>query len=119
MALSVTLGGLHLAVSLFIFFRVQNSTDGQAGFAWFPLMHLDFPTVGIAYRFLGDIQPMSAIVDWWYSVGHGQGPNIRALILIGLFGSLHWFIIGAGITWILEKLWRRKSAGLDVLDRKG
>ena len=102
-----------------MFFIVQNSTDGQAGFVWFLLMQLDFPTVGTAYRLLGSTQPMLALVDWWYSVGNGQGPNIRALILIGLFGSLHWFVIGATVTWVLEKLCRRKPVGLNLTDQKG
>jgi hypothetical protein len=118
-AIGTAMGMLHFAVSLFMFFIVQNSTDGQAGFVWFLLMQLDFPTVGIAYRLLGSTQPMLALVDWWYSVGNNQGPNIRALILIGLFGSLHWFVIGATATWVLQKLCRRKPVGLGLTDQKG
>jgi hypothetical protein len=113
------LGGLHLAASLFIFFHVQNSTDGQAGFIWFSLMTLDYPTAGIAYRFLGNIRPMIALVDWWYGIGQGQGPNIRALILIGLFGTLHWLLVGAAFTWVIENLCRRKPNRFDLTGRKG
>lgn len=35
---------------------------------------------------------MGVLIEWWYRFG--QGPNIRALILFGLFGGLQWLLMG-------------------------
>ena len=88
-------GLLHLFLCLAIFASVQSSTDGQAGFAWFQLFILDFPTGPLAYEALGNNELMTNLIDWWYTIGNHQGPNIRAIILFGIFGTLHWFFLGA------------------------
>ena len=90
------------------------SGDGQAGFAWFPFFLLDWPSGDLAYTLLGATRPMSALVDWWYRFG--QGPNIRALLLFGLFGGLQWFLIGAicggSFAWLRTR-WRSVADPLD------
>jgi hypothetical protein len=97
-------GLLHALLCLAIFVSVQSSTDGQAGFAWFVLFSLDYPTGQIAYELLGSNWLMSNLIDWWYTVGNHQGPNIRSLILLGIFGTLHWFIITALVTAALQRI---------------
>lgn len=43
---------------------------------------------------------MQSLVDYWYSIGNNQGPNIRALIIFGVFGTIYWYVIG----WIVRKI---------------
>lgn len=97
-------GLLHFLLCVVVFASVQFSTDGQAGFAWFALFSLDYPIGSLAYKLLGNISPMTALIDWWYSIGNSQGPNIRALILFGIFGSLQWFIVAALGASALQRL---------------
>lgn len=105
-------GLVHFLVCLALFASVQFSTDGQASFVWFPFFVIDYPTGNLAYEFLGNTAPMAALIDWWYSVGNHQGPNIRAFILFGVLGSLHWFALAALIAAAIRKamLFRRRSA---------
>jgi hypothetical protein len=106
-------GLLHFLLCVAVFASVQFSADGQAGFAWFPFFILDYPTGQLAYDLLGNIGPMTALIDWWYSIGNGQGPNIRALILFGVFGTLHWFCVATLITYTIQNLvllWRRSRS---------
>ncbi len=102
-------GGLHFLLCIFVFFMVQISNDGQAGFAWFFMFDLDYPTAEIAFNLLGRTTTMLYIIDWWWSVSYNQGPNIRALLLFGIFGTLHWFLIGFSIfkifSFLKSKLW--------------
>lgn len=96
-------GLLHFLLCVVVFAFVQFSTDGQAGFVWLAFFALDYPIGSLAYELLGNIGPMTALVEWWYSIGNGQGPNIRALILFGIFGSLHWFFIAALVAGVLQR----------------
>ncbi|MDO8262211.1 MAG: hypothetical protein Q7T21_03190 [Gallionella sp.] len=97
-------GLLHFLLCVVVFAAVQFSTDGQAGFVWFAFFALDYPTGSLAYELLGNISPMTALIDWWYSIGNNQGPNIRALILFGILGSLHWFFVAALVAATLQRL---------------
>jgi hypothetical protein len=85
----ISIAFLHLFLCVVIFASVQSSADGQAGFVWFLLFKLDYPTGGIAYELLGSNPLMESLTDWWYTIGNGQGLNLRALILFGIFGTLH------------------------------
>lgn len=109
-------GLLHFFLCVAVFASVQFSADGQAGFAWFPFFVLDYPTGPIAYELFGNLAPMTALIDWWYSIGNNQGPNIRALILFGIFGSLQWFCVVTLITYAIQDLVllrrRSKSRGM-------
>ncbi len=97
-------GLLHVLLCVVVFASVQFSTDGQAGFVWFAFFALDYPAGSLAYELLGNIGPMTALIDWWYTIGNSQGPNIRALVLFGIFGSLQWFIFAALVAAALQRL---------------
>ena len=97
-------GLLHFLLCLAIFASVQLSTDGQAGFEWFVLFALDYPTGHVAYELFGSNWLMGNLIDWWYTVGNHQGPNIRSVILFGLFGTLHWFVVAALVTAALQRI---------------
>jgi hypothetical protein len=97
-------GLLQFLLCMVVFTYVQFSTDGQAGFVWFAFFALDYPTGTLAYELLGNIGPMTALIDWWYTIGNSQGPNIRALILFGIFGSLHWFFVATLVAAVLQRL---------------
>jgi len=97
-------GLLHALLCLAIFVFVQTSTDGQAGFAWFALFALDYPTGQVAYDLFGSNWLIGNIIDWWYTVGNQQGPNIRSLILFGIFGTFHWFVVAALVTAALQRI---------------
>lgn len=89
----------HSLVVLIIFILVQASDDGQAIFRWFLLFDIDYPTAEFAYNLLAGTKPMIALVDYWYRFG--QGPNICAVIIFGIFGGLHWFCIGSLLGYII------------------
>jgi hypothetical protein len=105
-------GLVHFLLCLAAFASVQFSADGQAAFVWFPFFVIDYPTGSLAFEFLGNSAPMATLIDWWYSIGNHQGPNIRAFILFGVLGSLHWFALAALIAAAIRKfmLLRRQSA---------
>ena len=84
----------HTLLASFIFLKVQFSCDGQAGFAWFLFNKIDYPAVPIGYWVVGDAVWMQNLVEYWYTIGCGQGQNIRAFIVVGLFGGIYWFLIG-------------------------
>jgi len=88
------LGSLHLSICLLIFFYVQTSSDGQAGFGWFPMFAIDWPSAQIAFDLFGNNRLMTSLTEWWYGVGQSQGPNLRALLLFGIFGTAQWFAVG-------------------------
>lgn len=104
-------GLLHLLLCVVVFASVQFNTDGQAGFVWFPFLMLDYPTGPLAYELLGNTRPMTALIDYWYSVGSSQGSNIRALLLFGIFGSLHWFFVVAFVTAALQRFFLMRARG--------
>lgn len=85
---------VHTLLVLLIFLVVQFSQDGQAGFAWFFFNKIDYPAVNIGYWAVGETHWMRSLVEFWYTIGYGQGPNIRAFIVVGLFGGLYWFLVG-------------------------
>ena len=100
-----------LAVS-WAFLYVHHSKDGQAVFVYFPFFEIDAPTVPWVMAAEGRWGFLSAITHWWYARGH-QGVNLRAFILIGLFGGLHWFVLGyilaRTVSWARQRLRRHKA----------
>lgn len=105
-------GFLHLFLCLIVFAFVQLSSDGQAGFIWFAFHTFDYPIGSLAYELLGDSRMIITIVDWWYSSGRGNGSNLRAFLLFGVFGSLQWFLIASAAAValkILFSIWGRRQ----------
>lgn len=89
---------VHLALAVALFISVHVSGDGQAGFAWFWFMRLDYPISNVAWDYLATTAPFVALVDWGYT--WGSGPNLRALIIHGLIGGAQWFLVGAVIGFL-------------------
>jgi len=94
---------LHLSACVAAFISVGSSGEAQAGFVWFIFLTLDFPTSSIVY----DIADYFDI-DWYQ---FGNGPNVRALVLLGIFGSIHWFIISWFCCWFGSLAKNRLSQG--------
>lgn len=92
---------------------MQLSDDGQAGLLWFYLFILDYPVTYLLYEPLSNNAIMQNLVDYWYTVGNSQGPNIRALIIIGIFGTIYWYLIGWLIFKVIEKIKANKSFNSD------
>jgi hypothetical protein len=95
---------VHLALAAALFASVHRSSDGQAGFAWFYFMKLDFPVSDFAWRYLATTTPLIALMDWGYT--WGSGPNLRALFIHGIIGGAQWFLIGAALGFFF---WPRKG----------
>ena len=110
--LPVILSITHLLFAVIIFFAVQSSTDGQAGFVWFPFFYFDYPVGYLLYEPLSDTELMQELVDYWYTIGNNQGPNIRALIIFGIYGTLYWYAIGWLIKIIIVKIKAKKLSNL-------
>ena len=89
---------VHLALAVALFISVHVSGDGQAGFAWFWFMRLDYPISNVAWDYLATTAPFVALVDWGYT--WDSGPNLRALIIHGLIGGAQWFLVGAVIGFL-------------------
>jgi hypothetical protein len=94
----------HLALAIALFISVHLSGDGQAGFAWFYFMRLDFPISNFAWDHLATTAPFEALMNWGYT--WGNGPNLRALFIHGLIGGAQWFIFGAVLGYFF---WPRKG----------
>jgi hypothetical protein len=114
-----SIAAIHLVLCLAIFASVQSSSDGQAPFAWMlldaPWLLLnvaDYSLVSLAYRFREGNPLIGNLLDWWYSVGNHQGPNIKALLMYGIFGSAQWFLIGVAAAAFLSYLcsWRKRTS---------
>ena len=103
----------HLVFVVIIFLAVQSSTDGQAGFAWFPFFFIDYPVGYLLYEPLSNNELMQGLVEYWYTVGNNQGPNIRAFIIYGIFGTLYWYAIGWLIKIIIVKIKANKALKRD------
>jgi len=84
---------VHLALAVALFISVHMSGGGQAGFAWFWFMRIDYPISNLAWEHIATSRPLEALMNWGYT--WGDGPNIRALFIHGLIGGLQWFILGA------------------------
>ena len=84
---------VHLVLAVALFISVHLNGGGQAGFAWFWFMRLDYPIGNLAWDYLATTAPLVALMDWGYT--WGSGPNLRALFIHGLFGGLQWFFVGA------------------------
>jgi hypothetical protein len=100
----VAVFALHLALALALYISVHISGDGQAGFAWFWFMKLDYPISNFAWEYLATTKPLVALVDWGYT--WGSGPNLRAFFIHGLIGGAQWFLIGAVVGFLF---WPRKG----------
>lgn len=83
----------HLALAIALFVMVHRSHDGQAGFAWFYFMRLDYPLSYLAWEYLANTRPFQTLMHWGYT--WGSGPNLRALFIHGLVGGAQWFTLGA------------------------
>lgn len=103
--LGLAVGALHLLFCVFLFVMVQLSDEGQAGFAWFFMFELDYPTAQFFFNLFEDSQIMQVIIDWWWSFAGNQGTNIRALLIFGIFGTLQWFLVSSALGLLLQKLW--------------
>ena len=109
---------VHTGLALYIFAQVHSSNDGQAGFAWFLFMSLDYPTTVLAWDYVAHTGLIRAAYDWGNTWGDGK--NVRALVLHGVLGGLHWFLIGwiAGyVFWPRVGLLPRQFAKRDLTAR--
>jgi hypothetical protein len=106
----IVLFSLHSLLVVITFLHVYaNRGVAQAELEWLPLLILDFPTVDIAWAYLAPTAPMRALFEWGYTIV-GSGPNLRSLVLVGLAGGLHWFVLGgAAGAWFS---WRRARSPL-------
>jgi uncharacterized protein YndB with AHSA1/START domain len=89
----------HLALAIALFLAVHASADGQAGFAWFYFMTLDYPISHFAWEYLATTPPFQALMAWGYT--WGSGPNLRALFIHGLVGGAQWFALASVLAFFL------------------
>lgn len=83
---------VHTGLALSMFAQVHSSTDPLAGFGWFFFMSIDYPTTVVAWEYAAHAWPVRLAYEWGNTWGDGR--NLRALIVHGLLGGLHWFAIG-------------------------
>jgi len=114
LATALVVFGFHTALALWIFVEVHMSRyEAQAGFAWFLLMGLDFPTTYVAWEYIAPTPVIRAVIEW--GDGWGDGKNLRALVLHGVFGGAQWFAIG----WLAALLlWPRTGLAAKWLAKR-
>ena len=78
----ITLSAIHTFLAVLIYFAaLGNRGVAQGEFVWFWLFFPDFPAVDIGYELLGDY--LSELER-----------NLKALIIVGIFGGVQWFLVG-------------------------
>jgi hypothetical protein len=105
----ISFASIHFFIAIIAFLIVQFSDDGQAGFLWFLFFYLDFPVGQLAYDSIGKLNVISNLIDWWYTIPNHQGPNIRALIIFGVIGTLYWYLIGLLLSFVISKIKANKA----------
>ena len=91
-----TLLSLHTLVTTCVFLTAHCSDDSEAVFLYFPFYVVDAPFVPLALFAEGKLGFLTPMTEWWYSKGY-EGVNLRAFVLIGVFGGLQWFLIGCAL----------------------
>lgn len=102
--IGITFFTVHFILCVIVFLAVQFSKNSQSGFVWFAFFYIDYPVASVAYTLLEKNVIMSNLIEWWYTIGNHQGPNIRAIIIFGIFGSVQWFIIGWLFTFVVKNI---------------
>jgi len=107
-----TLLALHTLATTCVFLTAHCSDDGQTVFLYFPFFVVDAPFVPLALFAEGKFGFLTPMTEWWYSKGY-QGVNLRAFVLIGVFGGLQWFLLGCalvrGRAWLRQRSRNRRS----------
>lgn len=109
--LGTTLLIIHSFASFLVFLYCHTSTEDQSVFAYFLFFITDAPTVPWVFELEGKFGLLSDLTESWTGLwyfGH-HGVNLRAFILTGLFGGLHWFAMGNLLSHTL--LWVRTRFG--------
>ena len=98
---AVAVLALHTGLALWTFIEVHLARyEGQAGFAWFLMMGLDYPTTYVAWEYFAPTRLLRAVVEWGDTWGDGK--ILRAFVLHGILGGLQWFLIAwatANVLW--------------------
>lgn len=83
---------IHSALALFLFLYIHVARTAQAEMAWMYFRFIDLGLIDLVWNTFASAGPFAAIFKWAYE--WGASPNLRALVIYGLFGGIEWFTIG-------------------------